>query len=63
VCVTVATTLKFSVSKFGWFYYGCTACTKKATNAKIPYKCSCSEEVKLAILRYIFFIGFYNYNL
>ncbi|KAI5422625.1 hypothetical protein KIW84_045889 [Lathyrus oleraceus] len=24
LCVTVATTLKFVVSKYGWFYYGCT---------------------------------------
>ncbi|KAI5390134.1 hypothetical protein KIW84_075458 [Lathyrus oleraceus] len=24
LCVTVATTLKFAVSKYGWFYYGCT---------------------------------------
>ncbi|KAI5413917.1 hypothetical protein KIW84_058167 [Lathyrus oleraceus] len=24
LCVTVATILKFAVSKYGWFYYGCT---------------------------------------
>ncbi|XP_058748389.1 uncharacterized protein LOC131621367 [Vicia villosa] len=51
-CVTVATTLKFSVSKHGWFYYGCTNFTLKATHVNNPYQCSCGEKVQKAIPRY-----------
>ncbi|KAI5445695.1 hypothetical protein KIW84_013790 [Lathyrus oleraceus] len=39
LCVTVATTLKFVVSKYGWFYYGCTRCSSKAPNPEKAYEC------------------------
>ncbi|KAI5399833.1 hypothetical protein KIW84_064965 [Lathyrus oleraceus] len=44
LCVTVATTLKFAVSKYGWFYYGCTRCSSKAPNPEKAYECSCGQK-------------------
>ncbi|GAU28074.1 hypothetical protein TSUD_223150 [Trifolium subterraneum] len=52
ICVTVATTLKFHVSKHGWFYYNCTNCNIKAADPKKPYKCKCEEQVNEPIPRY-----------
>ncbi|XP_058776979.1 uncharacterized protein LOC131651305 [Vicia villosa] len=52
VCVTVATTLKFAVSKYGWFYYGCTGCTLKAPNPDNPFKCGCGENVVKPVPRH-----------
>ncbi|KAI5433567.1 hypothetical protein KIW84_020746 [Lathyrus oleraceus] len=52
LCVTVATTLKFAVSKYGWFYYGCTRCSSKAPNPKKAYECSCGQKVEQPIPRY-----------
>ncbi|KAI5427367.1 hypothetical protein KIW84_032693 [Lathyrus oleraceus] len=52
LCVTVATTLKFAVSKYGWFYYGCTRCSSKAPNPEKAYECSCGQKVKQPIPRY-----------
>ncbi|XP_058776332.1 uncharacterized protein LOC131650644 [Vicia villosa] len=51
LCVTVGTTQKFFVSKHGWFYYGCTKCSLKASDVKNPYKCSCGQNVEHAIPR------------
>ncbi|KAI5391806.1 hypothetical protein KIW84_076564 [Lathyrus oleraceus] len=50
--VTVATTLKFAVSKYGWFYYGCTRCSSKAPNPEKAYECSCGQKVEQPIPRY-----------
>ncbi|KAI5419380.1 hypothetical protein KIW84_043520 [Lathyrus oleraceus] len=44
LCVTVATTLKFAVSKYEWFYYGCTRCSSKAPNPEKAYECSCGQK-------------------
>ncbi|KAI5401138.1 hypothetical protein KIW84_065836 [Lathyrus oleraceus] len=52
LCVTVATTLKFTVSKYGWFYYGCTRCSSKAPNPEKAYECSCGQNVEQPIPRY-----------
>ncbi|XP_058733120.1 uncharacterized protein LOC131604714 [Vicia villosa] len=52
LCVTVGTTQKFFVSKHGWFYYGCTKCSLKASDVNNPYKCSCGQNVEHAIPRY-----------
>ncbi|KAI5427890.1 hypothetical protein KIW84_033066 [Lathyrus oleraceus] len=52
LCVTVATTLKFAVSKYGWFYYGCTRCSLKAPNPEKAYECSCGQKVEQPIPRY-----------
>ncbi|KAI5417938.1 hypothetical protein KIW84_042534 [Lathyrus oleraceus] len=52
LCVTVATTLKFVVSKYGWFYYGCTRCSSKAPNPEKSYECSCGQKVEQPIPRY-----------
>ncbi|KAI5443167.1 hypothetical protein KIW84_011999 [Lathyrus oleraceus] len=52
LCVTVATTLKFAVSKYGWFYYGCTRCSSKAPNPEKTYECSCGQKVEQPIPRY-----------
>ncbi|KAI5389292.1 hypothetical protein KIW84_074808 [Lathyrus oleraceus] len=52
LCVTVATTLKFAVSKYGWFYYGCTRCSSKAPNPEKGYECSCGQKVEQPIPRY-----------
>ncbi|KAI5443450.1 hypothetical protein KIW84_012191 [Lathyrus oleraceus] len=52
LCVTVATTLKFAVSKYGWFYYGCTRCSSKAPNLEKAYECSCGQKVEQPIPRY-----------
>ncbi|KAI5381602.1 hypothetical protein KIW84_UN0595 [Lathyrus oleraceus] len=52
LCVTVATTLKFAVSKYGWFYYGCTRCSSKAPNPEKAYECSCGRKVEQPIPRY-----------
>ncbi|KAI5434232.1 hypothetical protein KIW84_021194 [Lathyrus oleraceus] len=52
LCVTVATTLKFVVSKYGWFYYGCTRCSSKAPNPEKAYECSCGQKVEQPIPRY-----------
>ncbi|KAI5428228.1 hypothetical protein KIW84_033289 [Lathyrus oleraceus] len=52
LCVTVATTLKFAVSKYGWFYYGCTRCSSKAPNPEKAYECSCGQKVEQPIPRY-----------
>ncbi|KAI5415716.1 hypothetical protein KIW84_040939 [Lathyrus oleraceus] len=52
LCVTVATTLKFVVSKYGWFYYGCTRCSSKASNPEKAYECSCGQKVEQPIPRY-----------
>ncbi|KAI5433638.1 hypothetical protein KIW84_020784 [Lathyrus oleraceus] len=52
LCVTVATTLKFAVSKYGWFYYGCTRCSSKAPNPEKAYECSCGQKVEQLIPRY-----------
>ncbi|KAI5393142.1 hypothetical protein KIW84_060326 [Lathyrus oleraceus] len=51
LCVTVATTLKFAVSKYGWFYYGCTRCSSKAPNPEKAYECSCGQKVEQPIPR------------
>ncbi|KAI5406962.1 hypothetical protein KIW84_053278 [Lathyrus oleraceus] len=51
LCVTVATTLKFAVSKYGWFYYGCTRCSSKASNPEKDYECSCGQKVEQPIPR------------
>ncbi|KAI5411805.1 hypothetical protein KIW84_056757 [Lathyrus oleraceus] len=47
-----ATTLKFAVSKYGWFYYGCTRCSSKAPNPEKAYECSCGQKVEQPIPRY-----------
>ncbi|XP_058752823.1 replication protein A 70 kDa DNA-binding subunit C-like [Vicia villosa] len=52
LCVTVGTTTKFYVSKHGWFYYGCTKCSVKATDLNNPYQCVCGENVHKPIPRY-----------
>ncbi|XP_058757134.1 uncharacterized protein LOC131630364 [Vicia villosa] len=52
LCVTVGTTQRFFVSKHGWFYYGCTKCSLKASDVNNPYKCSCGQNVEHAIPRY-----------
>ncbi|KAI5429236.1 hypothetical protein KIW84_034016 [Lathyrus oleraceus] len=52
LCVTVATTLKFAVPKYGWFYYGCTRCSSKAPNPEKAYECSCGQKVEQPIPRY-----------
>ncbi|KAI5447741.1 hypothetical protein KIW84_015257 [Lathyrus oleraceus] len=52
LCVTVATTLKFAVSKYGWFYYGCTRCSSKAPNPEKAYECSFGQKVEQPIPRY-----------
>ncbi|KAI5406179.1 hypothetical protein KIW84_052791 [Lathyrus oleraceus] len=52
LCVTVATTLKFAVSKYGWFYYGCTRCSSKTPNPEKAYECSCGQKVEQPIPRY-----------
>ncbi|XP_058751126.1 uncharacterized protein LOC131624172 [Vicia villosa] len=52
LCVTVGTTQKFFVSKHGWFYYGCTKCSLKASDVNNPYKCSCGQNVEHAILSF-----------
>ncbi|KAI5396248.1 hypothetical protein KIW84_062452 [Lathyrus oleraceus] len=52
LCVTVATTLKFAVSKYGWFYYDCTRCSSKAPNPEKAYECSCGPKVEQPIPRY-----------
>ncbi|KAI5445307.1 hypothetical protein KIW84_013513 [Lathyrus oleraceus] len=52
LCVTVATTLKFAVSKYGWFYYGCTRCSSKAPHPEKAYECSCGQKVEQPIPRY-----------
>ncbi|KAI5410313.1 hypothetical protein KIW84_055707 [Lathyrus oleraceus] len=52
LCVIVATTLKFVVSKYGWFYYGCTRCSSKAPNPEKAYECSCGQKVEQPIPRY-----------
>ncbi|XP_058734808.1 uncharacterized protein LOC131606642 [Vicia villosa] len=52
LCVTVGTTQRFFVSKHGWFYYGCTKCSLKASEVNNPYKCSCGQNVEHAIPRY-----------
>ncbi|XP_058765056.1 replication protein A 70 kDa DNA-binding subunit C-like [Vicia villosa] len=52
LCVTIGTTVKFYVSKHGWFYYGCTKCSVKATDLNNPYKCVCGENVNKPIPRY-----------
>ncbi|XP_058752578.1 uncharacterized protein LOC131625758 [Vicia villosa] len=52
LCVTVGTTQNFFVSKHGWFYYGCTKCSLKASAVNNPYKCSCGQNVEHAIPRY-----------
>lgn len=49
ICVTVATTLKFVVPKYGWFYYGCIKCSLKSPAPTHSYKCGCSEDVKQPI--------------
>ncbi|KAI5410769.1 hypothetical protein KIW84_056060 [Lathyrus oleraceus] len=51
LCVTVATTLKFVVSKYGWFYYGCTRCSSKTPNPEKAYECSCGQKVEQPIPR------------
>ncbi|KAI5386353.1 hypothetical protein KIW84_072760 [Lathyrus oleraceus] len=60
LCVTVATTLKFAVSKYGWFYYDCTRCSSKAPNPEKAYECSCGQKVEQPIPRYK--IGIYVSN-
>ncbi|KAI5401259.1 hypothetical protein KIW84_065925 [Lathyrus oleraceus] len=52
LCVTVATTLKFAVSKYGWFYYGCTRCSSEAPNPEKAYECSCGQKVEQPTPRY-----------
>ncbi|XP_058732718.1 uncharacterized protein LOC131604284 [Vicia villosa] len=52
LCVTVGTTQRFFVSKHGWFYYGCTKCSLKASDVNNPYKCSCGQNAEHAIPRY-----------
>ncbi|KAI5428027.1 hypothetical protein KIW84_033152 [Lathyrus oleraceus] len=52
LCVTVATTLKFVVSKYGWFYYGCRRCSSNAPNPEKAYECSCGQKVEQLIPRY-----------
>ncbi|XP_058762886.1 uncharacterized protein LOC131636273 [Vicia villosa] len=52
LCVTVGTTQRFFVSKHGWFYYGCTKCSLKASDVNNPYNCSCGQNVEHAIPRY-----------
>ncbi|KAI5428468.1 hypothetical protein KIW84_033449 [Lathyrus oleraceus] len=52
LCVSVATTLKFAVSKYGWFYYGCTRCSSKAPNPEKAYERSCGQKVEQPIPRY-----------
>ncbi|KAI5431225.1 hypothetical protein KIW84_035405 [Lathyrus oleraceus] len=47
-----STTLKFAVSKYGWFYYGCTRCSSKAPNPEKAYECSCGQKVEQPIPRY-----------
>ncbi|KAI5428665.1 hypothetical protein KIW84_033604 [Lathyrus oleraceus] len=52
ICVTVASTLKFAFSKYGWFYYGCTKFSLKYHAPTHSYKCGCGEDVKQPIPRY-----------
>ncbi|KAI5416641.1 hypothetical protein KIW84_041608 [Lathyrus oleraceus] len=47
-----STILKFVVSKYGWFYYGCTRCSSKAPNPEKAYECSCGQKVEQPIPRY-----------
>ncbi|XP_050889002.1 uncharacterized protein LOC127094185 [Lathyrus oleraceus] len=50
--VIVASTLKFVISKYKWFYYGCTKFSFKSPTPTHSYKCGCGEDVKQPIPRY-----------
>ncbi|KAF1866291.1 hypothetical protein Lal_00024295 [Lupinus albus] len=42
-CVTVGTTTMFVVGRQGWYYDGCTKCTKKADVKDGPFTCKCGH--------------------
>ncbi|CAL0299822.1 unnamed protein product [Lupinus luteus] len=50
-CVTVGTTTMFVVGKQGWYYDGCTKCTKKADVKDGPFTCKCGTYNKTSTPR------------
>ncbi|CAL0305323.1 unnamed protein product [Lupinus luteus] len=51
-CVTVGTTTMFVVGKQGWYYDGCTKCTKKTDVKDGPFTCKCGTYNKTSTPRY-----------
>ncbi|KAF1862839.1 hypothetical protein Lal_00040108 [Lupinus albus] len=46
-CVTVGTTGMFVVGKHGWYYEGCTKCTKKTDVKDGPFTCKYKLDIKV----------------
>ncbi|KAF1893763.1 hypothetical protein Lal_00002287 [Lupinus albus] len=46
-CVTVGTTTMFVVGKHGWYYEGCTKCTKKTDVKDGPFTCKYKLDIKV----------------
>ncbi|XP_027932882.1 replication protein A 70 kDa DNA-binding subunit C-like [Vigna unguiculata] len=52
ICVTVATTTKFSLDNDGWYYLVCNHCNKR-TNETGPFKCTyCDQDNNMPTLKY-----------
>ncbi|WJX71984.1 hypothetical protein P8452_55910 [Trifolium repens] len=52
-CITIGTTKMFNPTQFGWYYESCSKCTKSSRGQGDNYTCSCGEEVKSPIARFI----------
>ena len=54
ICVTVATTTKFSLDNDGWYYLVCNHCNKR-TNETGPFKCTyCDQDNNMPTLKFVF---------
>ncbi|XP_027922825.1 uncharacterized protein LOC114180725 [Vigna unguiculata] len=52
ICVTVATTTKFSLDNDGWYYLVCNHCNKR-TNETGPFKCTyCDQDNNMPSFKY-----------
>lgn len=53
--MTVGTTGKIIVSKYGWSYEGCSIYTKKVRKEDVTYRCHAGHENEAPVARYISF--------
>jgi hypothetical protein len=53
-CITTGTSKKINPNQFGWYYESCSKCTKSSRGMGDTYTCSCGQEVKAPIARFVF---------
>ena len=63
MCVTVATTIKFSLDNDGWYSLVCNHCNKR-TNETGPFKCTyCDQENNIPMFKLVCYFIFIQVNM